>query len=341
MRNVEAVRDADQPDETAERLTRLFRELRQRQSGAFSRQQAVAHGITDKVLSRRCRARQIQRVHGGVYVDFTGPLPWETRVWAAWLAYAPDAALTGATALRWYGVEEVRGDDRIHLAVPHPRRVDQRAGILVSRHRGFAAQLHGSRTPPIVRIEVAALMRASADPNASRQAALLLDVCRQRATTPQRLLAELDSLTRLPARQVLRRIVLDAADGVQSFLEQVYLRRVERAHALPTAERQVRVESTDGSGRRVRYRDVRYSPYGLVIELDGHAGHSDSESRWRDMHRDNSTAMSGELTLRFGYQLVDEPCLAALQVATALRLRGWAGTARACSASCSVARNAA
>ena len=341
MRNVEAVRDADQPDETAERLTRLFRELRQRQSGAFSRQQAVAHGITDKVLSRRCRARQIQRVHGGVYVDFTGPLPWETRVWAAWLAYAPDAALTGATALRWYGVEGVRGDDRIHLAVPHSRRVDQRAGVLVSRHRGFAAQLHGSRTPPIVRIEVAALMRASADPNASRQAALLLDVCRQRATTPQRLLAELDSLTRLPARQVLRRIVLDAADGVQSFLEQVYLRRVERAHALPTAERQVRVESTDGSGRRVRYRDVRYSPYGLVIELDGHAGHSDSESRWRDMHRDNSTAMSGELTLRFGYQLVDEPCLAAAQVATALRLRGWAGTARACSASCSVARNAA
>ncbi|TCC37022.1 hypothetical protein [Kribbella sindirgiensis] len=174
-----------------------------------------------------------------------------------------------------------------------------------------------------------------------RQAALLLDVCRQRATTPRRLLAELDSLTRLPARQVLRRIVLDAADGVQSFLEQVYLRRVERAHGLPTAERQVRVESTDGFGRIVRYRDALYSPYGLVIELDGHAGHSDSESRWRDMHRDNSTAMSGDLTLRFGYQLVDEPCQAAAQVASALRLRGWTGTARSCSAGCSVARNAA
>lgn len=341
MRNVEVVRDADPPDETDEGLTQSFRELCHLQSGAFSRQQAVAHGITDKVLARRRRTRQIQQIYCGVYVDFTGPVPWETRVWAAWLAYGPDAALTGATALRWYGVEGVRGDDRIHLAVPHPRRVDQRAGLLISRHRGFAEQLHGSRTPPIVRLEVAALIRASADPNASRQAALLLDVCRQRATTPQRLLAELDSLIRLPARQVLRRIVLDAADGVQSFLEQVYLRRVERAHALPSGERQVRVESTDGSGRSVRYRDVRYSPYGLVVELDGHAGHSDSESRWRDMHRDNSTAMSGELTLRFGYQLVDEPCLAAAQVATALRLRGWAGAARACSAGCSAARTAA
>ncbi|RZT20564.1 hypothetical protein EV649_3711 [Kribbella sp. VKM Ac-2569] len=341
MRCVEAVRDDDSPDESADSLTRLFNELRHRQAGAFSRHQAIMHGITDKVLSRRCRARQIQQVHGGVYVDFTGPLPWETRVWAAWLAYGPDAALTGPTALRWYGVDGVRGDDRIHLAVPHARRVNQRAGVLVSRHRGFSAQLHGSRTPPIVRLEVAALTTASSDPNTSRQAALLLDVCRQRASTPERLLAELDSLTRLPARQMLRRIVLDAADGVQSFLEQVYLRRVERAHALPTAERQVRVESTDGSGRRVRYRDVLYSPYGLVIELDGHAGHSDSESRWRDMRRDNSTAMSGQLTLRFGYRLVDEPCLAAAQVASALRLRGWTGTARACSTGCAAARNVA
>jgi len=51
--------------------------------------------------------------------------------------------------------------------------------------------------------------------------------------------------------------------------------------------------------------------------------------------------MSGKLTLRFGYQLVDEPCLAAAQVAAALRLRGWTGTARVCSAGCGIARNAA
>lgn len=330
---------ADPSDEAGEEgSARSFRELRHRQQGAFTRGQAIAHGITDKVLARRRRARQVQQVHGGVYVDFTGPLPWETRVWAAWLAYGPDAALTGATALRWYGVDGGRGDDRVHLAVPHSRRIKQRPGVVVSRHRGFATQVQGSRTPPIVRLEVAVLVGASADPNGSRQAALLLDVCRQRATTPERLLAELDLLTRLPARQVLRRIVLDAADGVQSFLEQVYLRRVERAHALPAGERQVRVESTDGSGRRIVYRDVEYSPYGLTIELDGRAGHSDSESRWRDMHRDNSTALSGKQTLRFGYQLVSEPCMAAAQVAIALHRRGWPGVTRACSPGCAAAR---
>ena len=101
-----------------------FAELRGRQGGAFSRAQARAHGITDKVLLGRRRARQLQRVHRGVYVDFTGPLPWETRMWAAWLSCGPEAALTGPTALRRYGVAGDWRDERIHLAVPHSRRVE-------------------------------------------------------------------------------------------------------------------------------------------------------------------------------------------------------------------------
>ncbi|GAA2796122.1 type IV toxin-antitoxin system AbiEi family antitoxin domain-containing protein [Kribbella solani] len=338
MRNVEACGEGPR-DETGGRLGELFEQVSGRQLGAFSRAQATEHGITDKVLSQRRRARQIQQIHRGVYVDFTGPLPFETRVWAAWLAYAPDAALTGETALRQYGVKGEWSDDRIHLAVPHARRVIGRPSVLVTRHRGYSAQLYGSRTPPIMRLEVAALVRASAEPDLSRQAALLLEVCRQRATTPARLLAELDSLIRLPGRQTLRRIVLDAADGAQSFLEQQYLHRVERAHALPIAERQVRFQSATGSRKHVVYRDSEYTPYGLIVELDGRRGHSDTESSWRDMHRDNAATVSGKLTLRFGYQLVDEPCIAATQVAAALNLRGWAGRPRPCSPTCQATRH--
>jgi hypothetical protein len=318
-------------------LTRRFVALRSRQMGAFSRTQALAHGITDKVLQGRCRARQLQRVYGGVYVDFTGPLPWETRVWAAWLSYGPEAALTGETALCWYGVDGTWRDDPIHVALPHSRRVVRRPGVVVSRHRDLPAQLHPTREPPMVRLEVAVLVTASSATDLSRRAAVLLDACRQRRTTPERLLAELDSLPKLPSRRQLIRILLDAADGVQSFLEQVYLRRVERPHRLPAAERQVRVVSTEGSGRRVIYRDAVYSPYGLIVEVDGRAGHSDTLSRWRDMSRDNSAATSGKLTLRFGYQLLSEPCTAAAQVAAVLRLRGWPGSPRPCSSTCPVA----
>jgi hypothetical protein len=299
-----------------------FVELRRRQAGAFSRTQALQHGITDKVLQRGCRARQLQRVHAGVYADFTGPLPWDTRMWAACLACGPEAALTGETALRRYGVAGDWRDDRIQIALPHSRRLDPRPGVIISRHRDLSSLLHGSREPRTVRLEIALLVTAGAEPDVARRAAVLLDACRQRTTTPARLLADLDWLPQLPGRRVLRQILGDAAAGVHSFLEQAYLRRVERAHGLPRARRQVRASTAGG----VVYRDGEYAPYDVIVELDGQAGHADSVSRWRDMTRDNAAATSGKLTLRFGYQLVSQPCAAASQVAAALHYRGWLGS---------------
>ena len=55
------------------------------------------------------------------------------------------------------------------------------------------------------------------------------------------------------------------------------------------------------------------------------------------MSRDNAAATSGKLTLRFGYQLLSEPCTAAAQVAAVLRLRGWLDSPRPCSSTCPVA----
>ncbi len=309
-----------------------FGELRARQAGAFSRAQALAHGVSEKVLERRCRARQVQRVTTGVYVDFTGPLPWTTRIWAAWLAYGPDAALTGETSLRYLGVEGDWRDNRIHLAVPHSRRLDPRSGLRITRHRDFEGLILRSREPPAVRLEPALLLTASSYRDVSRQAAVLLDTCRQRRTTPERVLNELDALPRLPGRSTLRRILLDADQGVHSLIEHAYLHRVERAHGLPPATRQVRVSE----GGRTIYRDTAHEPYGVVVELDGRAGHLDSISRWRDMSRDNAAATTGKLTLRFGYQLLTHPCEAAAQVAAALHLRGWLGEPRPCSPACPV-----
>ncbi|MFG1912854.1 hypothetical protein [Kribbella sp. NPDC048928] len=309
-----------------------FVELRRQQAGAFSRAQALAHGISDKVLLGRRRARQLQQVHTGVYADFTGPLPWETRMWAAWLACGAGAVLTGTTALRRYGVAVESRDERIHVAVPHSRRVEPKSGVVVTRHRRLSSLVQPSRDPATVRLEVALLVIAAGEADVSRQAAVLFDACRQRRTMPARLLTELESLPELPGRRILRRILSEAAEGVQSFLEQVYLRRVEQAHGLPRARRQVRVED-DG---KVSYRDSEYSPYEVIVELDGQLGHADAASRWRDMTRDNAAATSGKVTLRFGYQLVSDPCGAAVQVIAALRFRGWTDTPHPCSPTCPV-----
>jgi hypothetical protein len=242
--------------------------------------------------------------------------------------------------LRRLGLEGEWADDEIHIAVPHSRRVERRTGITVSRHRDLATRVQDTREPPTVRLEVALLVVASAESTTARQAAILLDSCRQRRTTPDRLLAELESLGQLPQRRVLRQVLMDAADGVQSFLEQSYLRRVERAHGLPVGERQVR--STTGTSDRpakVVYRDIEYIPYGCAVELAGQAGHADALSRWQDMSRDNAAAVEGKLTLRFGYQLVSHPCETALQVIAALQSRGWPGTPHPCaSPTCPIPR---
>jgi hypothetical protein len=309
---------------------RQFVELRGLQQGAFSRAQAVAYGIDDYVLARRCRNRQIQRIHQGVYADFTGPLPWATRVWAAWLACGPEAALTGETALRWHGLSGDWDDRSIQLAVPHARRMESRSGIRISRHQDFSSWLLEGREPSIVRLEVAVLTAAARRAAPDRRAALVLDACRQRRTNPERLLTELARLPRLRGRDQLQQILSDAATGVQSFLEQTYLRHVERAHGLPAGTRQVRVTN----GTTVNYRDIEYLPYGLIVELDGRAGHEDTTSSWRDMRRDNAATLQGKTTLRFAYELVANPCAAATQVGTALALRGWPGTLTPCSPTC-------
>jgi hypothetical protein len=286
--------------------------------------------VSDRTLAVRCRSGLIQRLYRGVYVDFSGPVPWETRVWAAWLAYGPEAALAGETALRRYRLDGEWGDQVIRLEIPHERRVRRQAGIVLTRCRDLDGRVSGSREPPMVRLEVAVLTVASRRSRAEDGIALVLDACRQRRTTPQRLLAELDRLRRLPRRALLVEVLEDAAEGVESFLELIYLRKIEKAHGLPAAVRQVRAEN----GRGTVYRDLEYVDYGLIVELDGRAGHEDPGSRWRDMSRDNAALMTAKPTLRFGYQLVGDPCVAAAQVARVLQALGWRDRPLPCGPTC-------
>jgi hypothetical protein len=203
--------------------------------------------------------------------------------------------------------------------------------VVITRTRDFADRVLAAREPPTVRLEVAVLTVASRRSRSDQAAALVLDVCRQRRTTPERLLTELDRMSRLPRHSLLVQVLRDAAGGIESFLELVYLRKVERAHSLPTARRQVRVACDHG----VIYRDSEYD-YDLIVELDGRVGHDDARSRWRDMTRDNAALLDAKATLRFGYQIVQDPCAAAIQVAAVLRSRGRPDLPTRCGPRCSV-----
>jgi very-short-patch-repair endonuclease len=144
-----------------------------------------------------------------------------------------------------------------------------------------------------------------------------------RRTTAARLRLALDARSRHSRRLLLRELLADVADGVESPLELRYLRDVERAHGLPEGRRQQ-------VSRHQHRRDVVYRDYGLVVELDGRLGH-EGMGRFRDMTRDNLATVSGEASLRYGHaDVAGEPCLVARQVGEVLVLRGWRGQFRLC-----------
>ena len=122
----------------------------------------------------------------------------------------------------------------------------------------------------------------------------------------------------------------DVAGGAHSELERRYLVDVERAHGLPTGLRQLAVGGTR--------QDVHYDGLATTVELDGRVVHQLSDAAWRDMVRDNSAAVRGVTTLRYGWQDVrHRPCAVAAQVASVLRANGWTGRPRPCGPGCPVA----
>lgn len=301
--------------------------LRRSQSGVVARRQLVALGADDADIRRWVRRRQLRRVHPGVYVDHTGELTWLERAWAAVLLHWP-AALCDRS------VVEPGAAAVVHVAVARERTPMSGRGIRVHRLVGLEQRAQWQLSPPRIRLEDALIGAAARARGREEALALLVDACRRRATTAHRLVAELERHPRATHRAWLGEVLGEAVSGVQSMLESVYLRRVERAHGLPRAERQSRDLTADG----VVYRDAVYREQRLVVELDGRIGHELSHDRWDDQDRDLLGAGDDLMTLRLGWRHCDStPCRTAQRLADVLRARGWAGRARPCGAECSVA----
>jgi hypothetical protein len=78
---------AEARDEAEFAALRLGLAMRQR-DGVVSRADLVAAGLTRPDIDRLVRRRSLRQVHKRVYVDHTGPLTYDQRVWAAVLAVA-------------------------------------------------------------------------------------------------------------------------------------------------------------------------------------------------------------------------------------------------------------
>jgi very-short-patch-repair endonuclease len=115
--------------------------------------------------------------------------------------------------------------------------------------------------------------------------------------TPSELTAVVDSLSRLPARRPLLRVITAAAEGAESHLEALALRTVFAPREFAGFIRQhwLRVDG-------VAYRlDMFDAATRTAVELDGAETHGMAVQRVRDARRDARLATVGILTLRFTY----------------------------------------
>ena len=255
---------------------------------------------------------------GQGYYCLTKP-SFESWCWAGILKAGETGAITGTAAGHLHGFV---ADPPRSITIYHQRceplasmgdedfKVHFRRGVRAARG-----------APGRTAVEVAILDLARESTQHQAIAALTRAVA-ERMTTPERILRELEQVTRVRHQGVLRALCTEAEQGVQSVLEWLFLKEVVRRHGLPAPALQVSLVT----GTRT---DAVFEGFAFVVELDGRLGHEDEP--FRDLARDNRLTARGVLTLRFGWRdVVTRPCAVAHQIKELLELKDWSGTARSC-----------
>jgi hypothetical protein len=291
------------------------------------------HQISARLASHAWCATETE----GVYLTFTGPVSDLALCWLA-LLYAGDGAVLcrDSAAWAWGLTDELQRP--IQVLLPVSRRVKSQHSLVEIHYSvHHAERRHPTHNPPVTKLDDTVLDLV----DFARRPAAVVDIltrgCQRRLTTATRLAHQALSRKKLAWRPLLTDVLTEVTNGIQSPLERIYFRDVERAHGLPRSER----NSSEGATGRRRYRDVRYRKYGLVVELDGSAAHP-VEARDRDDLRDNELMETeGTATLRYGWMAVtDRACSTAGQVGRMLSRGGWTDAPRSCGPGCSATKSA-
>jgi hypothetical protein len=142
---------------TMPRLRRLpvashLDELTSAQSGAVSRSQLLALGMSDDQIRRQLRRRWQQSGLPGVYLTFSGPIDFATRSWVAVLYAGAGATLALDAAAFLWGLRK-DAPEAITVMVPADRRVVPQPFLDIRLRVHLAERRHPVRRPPVTTLE--------------------------------------------------------------------------------------------------------------------------------------------------------------------------------------------
>lgn len=293
--------------------------LAARQGGVLSTEQIARLRYSEDAVRRLLKEDSWQRVAHGVYA--TGDVDWTGQLWAGVLLGGPEARIGGEAAGHLHGIAPQ--PEQIQVLVPESSPICSRPPWVFRRERPGVRSPRSPGEPPRLTLPDTTLDLCEAAA-ASEVVSIVTRAVGTRRTSSGQLRSALQSRSRMRHRQLLTGLLGDIDAGARSWLEIRYLHDVERAHGLPRGDRQ------SPSHDRRCWRDILYTPYRLVVELDGRIGH-EGEGKFRDMRRDNVATLAGESTLRYGHgDVTSNPCRVAFEVAAVLTHLGWSGVLRRC-----------
>ena len=296
------------------------------QAGVVTRPQLLALGADDAWVARRVLAGHWQRLQPGVYVPWSGPVPWSARAWAAVLGAGEGAALSGLAAAHLTGMT-TREPAVLDVTIPHRRRAGYAPGVRI--HRRVRMPPAAGRPRRVWRADTAVELASSS--RTADDAVGWLTAAARAGTNVLELVDAIERRGPCGHRSLLLDLASELTAGVESPLERRYHHDVERRHGLPRAQLQ-RTEVAGGGWIRA---DCVYEGFGVRVELDGRLGHPGGRTD-ADTWRDNAVLLEhGDRTLRYRWSHVAAaPCATAMQVAGALRAGGWLGDLRLCGTAC-------
>lgn len=231
----------------------------------------------------------------------TGAITEDQMRWAAVLHCGESALLHGVSSLQASGLDGWGGEGA-HVLAPLGVRVPPLDGVVVHRARDFARLRVCTRDGlPCTSVERALIDGASIQDSSRSAAGLVLAAIRQRLTTPDRLLDELEQVSRRRNMAALRTAALDARQGADAVSEVDTGRLLIRA-GLTSFRRQAVISTSEGS-RPVDFLVDLPDGTRLVVEVDG-PRHEDPVVRAQDALKDAAAIAAGYAVLRLPLWLV-------------------------------------
>jgi hypothetical protein len=288
--------------------------LLERQRGVLSRDQAVATGMTDRVLRYRIRpGGPWQQILPGTYLTFTGSPSGEQLEIAAVLYAGTDSVMTGPAALR-----------RLRLPAPESAVVDVLVGRQCSRaSRDFVA-IHRTRRMPAAVLErrgVAFALPARAVLDTVAGLSRIGDVRAVVAGAVQSghcPVADLQAELRHGPRRgtaLLRAVLAEVAAGIRSAPEGD-LRDLIARNGLPVPMFNPRLYL---NGRFLACPDAWWPAAGVAVEVDSVEWHLSPEDWQHTLRRHGRMTAAGILVLHVTpRQLRAEEARIARDIAAAL-----------------------